>query len=160
MELVRPSPQEAFTTHCKTLGNLGTKRRLRNSWLREVEADIAYAGCGWKQPETPHRVRREGIVNDLMTPAVSFSSYRVHVRAHAAAPTVTMARSSADQEPSSSRQQTRWDIVSSALQSHFVECVSSTYTHILAVFLARPTPLRRRLSQSLLVGIQLVLISL
>ena len=77
----------------------------------------------------------------LSCPSHTFS----HLRAHAIARSVTVARSSAVQSSSSRRQERRWAIVCGSPQSQSTDWASSRYTHLLITVFARPTPVRSRL---------------
>ena len=65
-----------------------------------------------------------------------------HLRAHAFARSVTMARSSAVQASSSRRQERRWAIVCGSPQSQSIDWAASRKPHLLIIVFARPTPVR------------------
>ena len=67
-----------------------------------------------------------------------------HLRAHAFARSVAVARSSAVQV-SSSRRQERWTIVGGSPQSQFTDWASSRLPHLLITVFAWPTPVRIQL---------------
>ena len=63
-----------------------------------------------------------------------------HLRAHAFARSVTVARSSAAQASSSRRQERRWAIVCGSPQSQSTDWASSRKPHLLITVFAQPTP--------------------
>ena len=67
-----------------------------------------------------------------------------HLRAHAVARSVTVARSSAVQASSSRRQERRWAIVCGSPQSQSTNWASSRWPHLLITVFARTTPVRSR----------------
>ena len=69
-----------------------------------------------------------------------------HLRAHAFARSVTVARSSAVHASSSRRQGWRWAIVCGSPQSQSTDWASSRKLHLLITVFAQPTPVRSRLN--------------
>ena len=68
-----------------------------------------------------------------------------HLRVHAFARSVAVARSSAVQVSSSRRQERRWTIVCGSPQSQSTDWASSRLPHLLITVFARLTPVRSRL---------------